>query len=59
MRSEPPVAAVPTRQPKRSAFGLVMSVLHGDKYMAGAYPPEWQDVAPAAAQPATPPPTER
>jgi hypothetical protein len=40
-----------------------MSVLHGDKYMAGAYPPEWQDVAPAAAAAAaplaTPPPTER
>lgn len=23
----------------------VMSVLHGDKYLAGAYPPEWQDPA--------------
>ena len=50
MRSEPaverPVAAtVPSRQPSRSAFGRVMSVLHGDKYMAGAYPPEWTDAS--------------
>jgi hypothetical protein len=29
----------------RSAFAKVMSVLHGDKYMEGAYPPAWRDPA--------------
>jgi hypothetical protein len=52
---EPPVAAtVPGRQPLRLAFGKVMSVLHGDKYMAGAYPPEW----PAAPSGPDEPPNE-
>jgi hypothetical protein len=77
MRSEPAVerpvtATVPSKQPSRSAFGRVMSVLHGDKYMAGAYPPEWTDAssrpdevsrrdaaATTDAAPAATPPKER
>ncbi len=33
-------AAEPARAP--SPFARLMAVLHGDKYMLGAYPPEWQ-----------------
>jgi hypothetical protein len=31
-----------TRRPGRSVLGKVLGVLRGDKYMAGAYPPEWE-----------------
>ena len=53
VRAEPEVAtgapapaSSPGRhRPARSVFGKVLGVLRGDKYMAGAYPPEW--VAPS------------
>ena len=41
-----------TRRPGRSVLGKVLGVLRGDKYMAGAYPPEW-------AAPSTPAPVTR
>jgi hypothetical protein len=41
--------------PSRSAFARVMSVLHGDKYMVGAYPPDWGGAAPDAEPRTTPP----
>ena len=38
------------RPPQRAStpWGRFMGVVHGDKYMVGAYPPEWQPRAPAA-----------
>ena len=40
------------RPPQRSStfWGRFMGIVHGDKHMVGAYPPEWQ--APASAAPA-------
>jgi hypothetical protein len=36
------------RNPLRVAFARVMSALHGDKYMVGAYPvPDPEDAAPS------------
>jgi hypothetical protein len=40
--------------PSRSAFARVMSVLHGDKYMVGAYPPDWPQSAVATIPDAGP-----
>jgi hypothetical protein len=39
------------RAPQRAAtrWGRFMGIVHGDKYMVGAYPPEWQPRAPAAS----------
>ena len=36
------------RPPQRAStpWGRFMGVVHGDKYMVGAYPPEWQPQAP-------------
>jgi len=39
-RSSTPPSA-PRRSPPARLARRVMSVLRGDKYMAGAYPPEW------------------
>lgn len=43
---------VPVGRPKRASthWGRFMGIVHGDKHMVGAYPPEWQ--APASAAPA-------
>jgi hypothetical protein len=35
--------------PPRSVFAKVMSALHGDKYLADAYPPEFVAAAPVHA----------
>jgi hypothetical protein len=47
----------PRRSPPVRLVRKVMSVLRGDKYIAGAYPPEWTG-APTAAE-AVPAPTTR
>jgi hypothetical protein len=50
-----PPAAAPsggTRDPVRRLLRQAMSVLRGDKYMVGAYPPDWPDSS-------TPPSKER
>ena len=36
------------RTPASRAWAGMWSALHGDKYMVGAYPPEWQPRAPCA-----------
>lgn len=41
-----PVGRPPQRASTR--WGRFMGVVHGDKHMVGAYPPEWQARAPAA-----------
>jgi hypothetical protein len=41
----PPATSSPRGSAPVRLGRKVMSVLHGDKYMAGAYPPEWQDPA--------------
>ena len=40
----PPASASPLgrRRPGRFVLGKVLGALRGDKYMAGAYPPEWE-----------------
>ena len=50
----PPASASPLgrRRPGRFVLGKVLGALRGDKYMAGAYPPEW-------AAPSTPAPVTR
>ncbi len=40
-----PASSPGRRRPGRFVLGKVLAALRGDKYMAGAYPPEW--VAPA------------
>jgi hypothetical protein len=38
----------PTREPTASSvLAKLFAALRGDKYMAGAYPPEWQGAATA------------
>jgi hypothetical protein len=37
----------PSRNPLRAGLARLLSALRGDKYMVGAYPPEWQAPAPA------------
>jgi hypothetical protein len=45
------------RNPASQAWAGMWSALHGDKYLVGAYPPEWQ---PRASAPPTPPgPSQR
>jgi hypothetical protein len=34
-----------------SAFGRLRSVVRGDKYMVGAYPPEWHERTPTTERP--------
>jgi hypothetical protein len=48
--TDAPVAPV-GRPPQRSStfWGRFMGIVHGDKHMVGAYPPEWQPRAPAVA----------
>ncbi len=43
---------VPVERPPQRAstrWGRFIGIVHGDKYMVGAYPPEWQERAPAAS----------
>jgi hypothetical protein len=35
------------RNPPSTMLGKLLSVIRGDKYMADAYPPQWQSAAPA------------
>jgi hypothetical protein len=35
--------------PSKSLMGRLLSALRGDKYMADAYPPNWQGSAPASS----------
>ena len=37
-----PASSPGRRGPGRFVLGKVLSALRGDKYMAGAYPPEWE-----------------
>jgi hypothetical protein len=53
--SRPPMA--PRRSPPVRLARKVMSVLRGDKYMAGAYPPEWPS-SPTAADAVSAPTTK-
>ena len=43
------------RNPASSALAKVLSALRGDKYMVGAYPPDWGGAAPDAEPRTTPP----
>jgi hypothetical protein len=43
------------RNPASSALAKLLSALRGDKYMVGAYPPDWGGAAPDAAPRTTPP----
>ena len=36
-----PASSPDRRRPGRFVLGKVLGALRGDKYMAGAYPPEW------------------
>jgi hypothetical protein len=38
--------SAPSRNPLRAGPARLLSALRGDKYMVGAYPPEWQAPAP-------------
>jgi hypothetical protein len=42
------------RNPASSVLAKLMSALRGDKYMVGAYPPDWRGAAPDA-EPSTAP----
>jgi hypothetical protein len=53
--SRPP--STPRRSPPVRLARKVMSVLRGDKYMAGAYPPEWTG-SPTAADAVSAPTTK-
>ena len=55
-RSSGPPSA-PRRSPPVRLARKVMSVLRGDKYMAGAYPPEWAG-SPTAADAVSAPTTK-
>jgi hypothetical protein len=46
-----------TRHPAHSVLGKVMSALRGDKYLAGAYPPDWAASSTRSAE--VPPSQER
>ena len=35
------------RDPASSVLAMLLSALRGDKYMVGAYPPDWHGAAPA------------
>ena len=39
-------------EPPTTLFGRVMALLHGDKYMMNAYPPQWRE--PGETSPAAP-----
>jgi hypothetical protein len=41
----------PAGSSPRRAFEKVHSVIRGDKYMVGAYPPEWHEREPATERP--------
>ena len=43
------------RNPASSALAKLLSALRGDKYMVGAYPPDWGGAAPGAEPRTTPP----
>jgi hypothetical protein len=46
----PPVEeVVPPSAPSKSVMARLLYVLRGDKYMADAYPPNWQGSAPATS----------
>ena len=42
------------RNPASSVLAKLLSALRGDKYMAGAYPPDWRGAAPDAEPRTTP-----
>jgi hypothetical protein len=42
------------RFPASSVLAKLLSALRGDKYMVGAYPPDWRGAAPDAAPSTTP-----
>lgn len=45
VRADQPDSA-PSRNPLRAGVARLLSALRGDKYMVGAYPPEWRAPAP-------------
>jgi len=42
----------------RAGLAGLLSALRGDKYMVGAYPPEWQAPAPAVTRVVAPEPSD-
>jgi hypothetical protein len=56
-RADQPDSA-PSRNPLRAGAAKLLGVLRGDKYMAGAYPPEWQAPAPAVRRAVSPEPSD-
>ena len=43
------------RNPASRALATLLSALRGDKYMVGAYPPDWHGAASPSAEPRTTP----